>query len=336
MTSSRQPNRKASTWLVSLLIAALAAGCGGGGGGGGDTSSSGRTSNLQPDGVVSDGGVPVSILDEAGAPRQTGDMATDGFNWLNFRRQQMGLAPVTRNALVDKAALAHSNYQAVNDFITHDEVSTRRGFTGTSVFERLQSAGYSLPGSNYAFGEVISATGDKSGVNAAEELITAIYHRFVIMEPKFLEAGAGTATGSSGYTYFTTNFATRALNQGGLRNGGLVTYPFNGQQNLPTVFYSDQEQPDPVPDRNEVGYPVSVHADITATLKVDSFTISPRGRAPLSTLMLTADNDKEIGRPSVAAIIPLDVLQSQTDYDVRFVGTVDDVAVNRSWSFRTR
>ena len=336
MTSSRQPNRKASTWLVSLLIAALAAGCGGGGGGGGDTSSSGRTSNLQPDGVVSDGGVPFSILDEAGAPRQTGDMATDGFNWLNFRRQQMGLAPVARNALVDKAALAHSNYQALNNVITHEEIAGKPGFTGVGVFERLKSAGYSLPASNYAFGEVISATGDKSGVNAAEELITAIYHRFVIMEPKFLEAGAGTATGSSGYTYFTTNFATRALNQGGLGNGSLVTYPFNGQQNLPTVFYSNQEQPDPVPDRNEVGYPVSVHADITATLKVASFTISPRGRAPLSTLMLTADNDKEIGRPSVAAIIPLDVLQSQTDYDVRFVGTVDNVAVNRSWSFRTR
>jgi uncharacterized protein YkwD len=334
MTSSRPFNRKASAWLISLLIASLAAGCGGGGGGG--NGSSDRTGNLQPDGVVSDGGVPVSILNEAGAPRQTGDMAADGFDWFNFRRQQMGLAPVARNAQVDKAALAHSNYQAINDFITHDEVSTRRGFTGSTVFERLQSAGYSLPGSNYAFGEVISATGDRSGVNAAEELITAIYHRFVIMEPKFLEAGAGVATGSSGYTYFTTNFATRTLNQGGLGNGGLVTYPFNGQQNLPTVFYSNQEQPDPVPDRNEVGYPVSVHADITSRLKVSSFTISPRGRAPLSTLLLTYDNDKEIAEPSVAAIIPIDVLQPQTDYDVRFTGTVDNVAVNRSWSFRTR
>ena len=334
MNTPRQFNRKASAWLLSLLVAALAAGCGGGGGS--DSGSPDRTSNLQPDGVVSNSGVPVSILNEAGAPRQTGDMAADGFNWFNFRRQQMGLAPVARNAQVDKAALAHSNYQAINDFITHDEVSTRRGFTGADVFARLQSAGYTLPASNYAFGEVISATGDRSGVNAAEELITAIYHRFVIMEPKFLEAGAGIGTGSSGYTYFTTNFTTRTLNQGGLGNGGLVTYPFNGQQNLPTVFYSNQEQPDPVPDRNEVGYPVSVHSNINSTLKVGSFTINPRGRAPLSTLLLSNDNDKEITLPSVAAIIPIDVLQPQTDYDVRFTGTVDNVAVDRSWSFRTR
>lgn len=334
MNTPRRFNRKASAWLISLLIAALAAGCGGGGGG--DSGNPDRTGNLQPDGVVSDGGAPFSVLNEAGAPRQTGDMATDGFNWFNFRRQQMGLAPVARNAQVDKAALAHSNYQAINDFITHDEVSTQRGYTGANVFQRLESAGYTLPASNYAFGEVISATGDRSGVNAAEELITAIYHRFVIMEPTFLEAGAGIGTGSSGYTYFTTNFATRTLNQGGLGNGGLVTYPFSGQQNLPTVFYSNQEQPDPVPDRNEVGYPVSVHANISSTLKVSSFTINPRGRAPLPTLLLTYDNDKEIAEPSVAAIIPIDVLQPQTDYDVRFTGTVDNVAVNRSWSFRTR
>jgi uncharacterized protein YkwD len=334
MTTQHQHHRKASAWLISLLIAALAAGCGGGGGSG--DGGSDRTANLQPGSVISNGGVPASVLAEAGAPQQTGDMATDGLNWFNFRRQQMGLAPVARNAQVDKAALAHSTYQGVNDFITHDEVATRRGFTGATVFERLQSAGYPLPVNNYAFGEVISATGDKDGVSAAEELITAIYHRFVVMEPKFLEVGAGIASGNSGYTYFTTNFATRTLNQGGLGNGRLVTYPFNGQQNLPTVFYSNQEQPDPVPDRNEVGYPVSVHVDITSTLTVSTFTISPRGRAPLPTLQLNYDNDKEITLPSVAAIIPIDVLQPQTDYDVRFVGTVDNVAVNRSWSFRTR
>lgn len=331
MTIPCLSKRKASAWLVSLLIAALAAGCGGGGGGGSE-----NANNAQPGSVVSDGSLPPSVLAEAGAPQQTGDMATDGLNWFNFRRQQMGLAPVARNALVDKAALAHSNYQAINDFITHDEVSTRRGYTGDTVGNRLQTAGYTLPISNYAFGEVISATGDRNGFGAAEELITAIYHRFVVMEPKFLEVGAGSASGNSGYTYFTANFATRTLNQGGLGKGNLLTYPFNGQQNLPTVFYSNQEQPDPVPDRNEVGYPVSVHADITSVIKVSSFTISRRGGTPLATRLLTREIDQEIAEPSVAAIIPLDVLQPQTLYDVRFVGTVDDIAVNRSWSFRTR
>ena len=102
------------------------------------------------------------------------------------------------------------------------------------------------------------------------------------------------------------------------------------------MFYSNQEQPDPVPDRNEVGYPVSVHADITSTLTVQSFTISPRGGAALATTLLTYENDRNISEPSVASIIPLAVLQPQTVYDVRFAGAVDSVPVTRAWSFRTR
>ena len=337
MSTSRPLHQTILSWLMSLLIALSLAACGGGGGD--DDDRSDEAARLQPGSVTDDGSngaVPASVLAEAGAPQATGVMAVDGLNWFNFRRQQMGLASLARNEQVDRAAQAHSDYQAVNDFITHDEVSTRRGFTGASVLERLQSAQYRLPDSNYAYGEVISATGDRNGVNAAEELITAIYHRFVVMEPKFLEAGVGSASGASGYTYFTTNFATSSLNQGGLGSGRLVTYPFADQQNLPTVFYSNQEQPDPIPDRNEVGYPVSVHADITAAVAVRSFTINPRGGAPLATRLLTFENDQNIAEPSVAAIIPIEVLQPQTFYDVRFIGSVDGVAVDRFWSFKTR
>ncbi len=331
----RSPTRP-SAWLASLFAVLLIAGCGGGGGGGGDDDGGATSSAQSGNGASNTTTPPASLLAEAGAPQATGDMAADGFNWFNFRRQQMGLSTMTRNAQIDTAALNHSNYQALNNTITHDEVAGRRGFTGANVLDRLRVAQYPIPASNYAYGEVISSTPDTNGINAAEDLIAAIYHRFVVFEPRFLEAGAGSATGGSGYTYFTTNFATRTLNRGGLGSGKLVVYPFSNQQNLPVVFYSDQEQPDPVPDRNEVGYPVSVHADITSTVAVQSFTINPRGGAALATRLLRKETDAEIGEPSVAAIVPLAVLQAQTTYDVRFVGSVDDVPVNLSWSFTTR
>ena len=331
----RSPTRP-SAWLASLFAVLLIAGCGGGGGGGGDDDGGATSSAQSGNGASNTTTPPASLLAEAGAPQATGDMAADGFNWFNFRRQQMGLSTMTRNAQIDTAALNHSNYQALNNTITHDEVAGRRGFTGANVLDRLRVAQYPIPASNYAYGEVISSTPDTNGINAAEDLIAAIYHRFVVFEPRFLEAGAGSATGGSGYTYFTTNFATRTLNRGGLGSGKLVVYPFSNQQNLPVVFYSDQEQPDPVPDRNEVGYPVSVHADITSTVAVQSFTINPRGGAALATRLLRKETDAEIGEPSVAAIVPLAVLQPRTAYDVRFVGSVDDVPVNLSWSFTTR
>lgn len=302
--------------FASLLLTAC-------GGGGGESSSaqSQRTSVL---------------AQEPNAPQFTGNTSIDGFNWFNYRRNQLGLRPVARNDRIDIAAQGHSDYQRINNTITHDQDPQRPGFTGRDVGERLAAAQYRFtPGAGYAFGEVISATSDPSGFDAAEDLIAAIYHRFVIFEPMFKEAGSGSATVPGGLTYFTTNFAANGLNQG-LGTGAIVTYPVANQQRVQTVFLSDNEAPDPVPDRNEVGYPISVHADITSTVTVESFTVNSRGGAVLPTRLLTEQADPEFTPSSVAAIVPLQPLSPATVYDVQFAGTVDGVPVNRSWSFTTQ
>jgi hypothetical protein len=112
-------------------------------------------------------------------------------------------------------------------------------------------------------------------------------------------------------------------------------WPYPQQKNVIVNFFSDQESPDPVPQSDEVGYPVSVHADIGAVVLVDSFTIRPTGEATLDTRLLAAVSDPETPR-SAAAIIPLLPLRAATSYEVEFIGTVDGVAVNRRWSFVTR
>jgi hypothetical protein len=90
-----------------------------------------------------------------------------------------------------------------------------------------------------------------------------------------------------------------------------------------------------VPQSDEVGYPVSVHADMNTDLQVGSFIIRLSGEAVLATRQLDGSIDPETPK-SVAAIIPLAVLRAETRYEVEFIGTVDGVAVNRSWSFTTR
>lgn len=90
-----------------------------------------------------------------------------------------------------------------------------------------------------------------------------------------------------------------------------------------------------MPGRDEVGYPVSVHADMGATIKVRRFTIRPPGGPDLPVRLLTAEHDAETPA-SAAAIIPLSPLQTATTYDVLFEGTVDGVPASRSWSFSTR
>jgi uncharacterized protein YkwD len=312
--------------LSSLLASLLLAACGGGGG---DNSGN---SSAQPQSAT-------YTIQESGAPALTGDTATDGFNWFNFRRQQLGLSVLTRNTKLNSSAYNHSNYQALNNVITHDETAGKPGFTGATLEDRLAAVGYTFTQSSYGYGEVISATSSTSGVYAAEGLITAIYHRFVIFEPMFKEAGAGAAVSGSGTTYFTTDFAADGLDSG-LGKGNFVVYPFNGQKNVPDSFYSDTELPDPVANKDQVGFPISVHADMAygnhyATVTVQSFTVQPHGGSPLQVQTLTSSTDSNTPTYA-AAIIPLNPLVSGTTYDVQFVGTVDGVSVSRAWSFTTQ
>lgn len=309
-----------------VLIAALLAGCGGGGGG--SNSATAPATSAPPS---------TPLPQEPGAPTLTGNTALDGFNWLNYRRAQLGLSVLTRNSRVDAAALGHSNYLRLNNTVSHEQTVGAPGFTGVNLTNRLSAAGYALTG-GYAIGEVISATTDTSGFYQAEELITAIYHRFVMFEPVFREVGTGATTVPGGYTYFTADLtATNGLGAG-IGAGRLVNYPVNNQINVPINFFSDTESPDPVPNQNEVGYPVSVHADSGrggAGVVVRSFTITPRGGSALNTLLLSNATDSRTTAPA-AAIIPLAPLRRGTVYDVSFDGTVNGVAAPRTWSFTTR
>jgi uncharacterized protein YkwD len=310
----------------AALLAALAlAACGGGGSGGAAI----------PTPVIPTPVTPVIPPPaEPGSPALTGNTATDGLNWLNFRRQQAGLSVLTRNSLIDAAAAGHSNYQRLNT-VTHVQEAGKPGFTGVNLLDRLQAVGYATP--SYFYGEVISASNSTSGTYLAEELITAIYHRFAIFEPRFKEIGAGTATNSSGYTIFTNNFAANNGYGPGIGRGNIVTWPGDGKTGILTNFFSDYEAPDPVDGVNEVGYPISVHADADVTLTVTGFSMKPRGGANLAVKLLSfaADPGKTTTR-SAAAIVPLAVLAAATVHDVTFSGTADGVAITKSWSFTTK
>lgn len=270
------------------------------------------------------------------APTATGNIATDGFNWINYRRLQIGMAAVTRNTQIQTAAQDHSDYQAANQIISHEEVAGDAGYTGATVGDRLQSAGYGLV-APYAYGEVIASSSGNSGFTLSENLLTAIYHRFVMLEPVFKEAGTGSATSNAGNTYFTADFAATNGYGTGLASGNVVTYPFANQTGVIPNFFSDTEEPDPVPDSgvDEVGYPISVHTNISGLLTVQTFTVRPRNGSNLDTRLLVNNTDAKTPA-SVAAIIPLSPLRAATTYEVSFTGFADNVAITRNWAFTTQ
>lgn len=308
--------------LLAAVCATASALVACGGGGGGSTPSAGSSSS--------------SVLpSDANAPALTNDIATDGRNWINYRRAQVGMSVLSHNTIIDIAAQGHSEYQRTNNTVTHVQTVGMPGFTGVTELDRLTAAGYVFANASHAYGEVISATQGQNGAYMAEQLITAIYHRFVIFEPVFKEIGTGAATTSSGYSYFTADFTANNGYGPGLPAGSIAVWPYNGQTQVPVNFFSDYESPDPVPNLNEVGYPISVHANISSTVTVQSFSVRPRGGSDLTVRLLTHATDTETVQ-SGAAIIPLAKLASGTTYDVSFSGAVDGMPVSRSWSFTTQ
>ncbi|MET3134475.1 uncharacterized protein YkwD [Oxalobacteraceae bacterium GrIS 1.11] len=315
--------------ISALLAALLLSACGGGG----SDSTAGNTTSTTSSATPPEAG---SVMPDSALPVATGNTATDGFAWFNFRRHQLGLPQLTRNSLIDLAAQHHSDYQNLNNAVSHDEIAGKPGFTGLQLLNRLNSVGYFFaPSQGYIYGEVIAADSNNAGFSMAENLVTAIYHRFVIFEPMFKEGGAGAAASNSGYAYLTADFSANNGYGPGLGLGQFVNYPFADQVKIPTSFSSDQESPDPVPNQDLVGYPISVHADISGNLAVNTFSVRPHGGNILPVRLLVHASDPETPL-SAAAIIPLAVLSPNTTYDVSFSGTIDSVAVNRNWSFTTR
>jgi uncharacterized protein YkwD len=312
--------------LIPVLVAASTlAACGGGG-----SDSTGGV--VTPPSASAP--TPTPPAADPGAPTLTNNIALDGRNWINYRRAQIGVPAVAENVQINNAALGHSEYLRTNNVMSHDQKAGSPGFTGVTLMDRLNAAGYTIPANGYAYGEVISGTTNSSGFFMAEELITAIYHRFVIFEPKFREIGTGAATSSSRYNYFTADFATRNGFGPGIAANTVVIWPFSGQTGVTPNFFSDSEDPDPVPNRNEVGYPISVHANIDAPVAMQAFTVRPRGGSNLQVQVV--DSSADPTKRTAVAIVPLAPLKAATTYDVSFTGTVKGVAVTRDWSFTTK
>ncbi len=308
-----------STWrpLLLLATAALLSACGG------------KDPRPDPDAAQ------LSAAEAgAGAPAPTGDVAADGVRWLNFRRAQAGMPALRRDPQLDLAAERHANYQQLNDVVTHDEDSSKAGFVAVTASERLRAAGFPLLTTSFADGEVIAANGVPDGFAAVEGLLSAIYHRYVVLEPMFNAVGAGAAHRNGSFHWLTMNLVG-IKGSTGIAKGSIAVWPLPSQTKVRTNFFSDQETPDPVPQADEVGYPVSVHANMNTMLRVDRFTLSEPDGKPVEVRQLDAAGDTDTPS-STAAIIPLQPLRSGTTYSVSFAGRVDGQAVERRWQFTTR
>ncbi len=313
--------------LSALAVGAVLASCGGGGGGDAETSS--------PPGPIAGAATSVTIYEAPASPAvplATANRATNAFNWTNYQRARIGLAPFARNAALDAAAAAHIAYIAANtSYATegHYETAGRPGFTGTGPADRAAAAGYSRMATG--IGENMSGILSTLGIEATDDLIDAPYHR-QSQFAAFAEAGAAASTTASGF--YVIDFGGANPSPGPKVNQ-LVVYPAKGELAAPIDWFA-REVPNPLPDLDgqRVGYPVSISSG-AQTLVVASFVLTDDKGVAVASRSLTTRTDNGQPLRNYAFIIPLAPLAGATKYTARTTGTVDGNAFDVSWSFTT-
>lgn len=340
---------KRSSILMAVFISALVSACGGGGSDGG--SAPPVATNPTPP-VVTTPTPPAApeqdLQTSVPAPTYAANSEELAFfNAYNEFRSQAGLGKLAQNTKLDLAAKNHLNYQMQNTdldlFATdpatgravfHIESASRPGFTGVQELDRAKFAQYAGP----YVGETGSFGLGKGASKAFGDLLATVYHRaaFMYQSPRDIGIVVGTDKNQTVIVEFgyETKKQFNASNYFG-------SYPADKQTGVRLVAAT--ELPNPFSDitldeySTKTSYPVNVVSAEGTTMEVVSFTMTEAGQStPLDARLITKANDpNKYVAANTAFLVGKAPFKANTVYNVVFSGTINGVAVNKSWSFTT-
>lgn len=294
----------------------------------------------------------VSLLPARGtgvsAYRVLDDARSAGLCYANYRREQVGLAPLTARDALNTVAQNHTSYMLANQTLTHDEQSGKPGYTGAAPNDRIQAAYASNATAEVVAGanRWTSAAGANLSMTPKDalvvDLVNAPFHRAALLGSYasagsgFAESvGAGSSGGTQAYYYQTIDLADSS-NDGA--DNQMVAYPYAGQADVPTSWVNN-ESPNPAPSYagQTMGYPVTVQAVNTSlTFNADTFSITDAsGNAIACEKVDARTSGMSSAARGLAICTPRTPLASKTRYNVTVSGTLNGQGVNLNWSFTT-
>ncbi len=291
---------------------------------------------------------------------------------LNDIREAMGMNALFHNDVLARAAEAHAHYLVRNRVTSHNETPGFPGFTGETPAKRALHAGYSST-------QVLEnlSTKNLDAQSSIDGLFSAIYHRFGFLNVGIDEIGVGAVQderdrGNTAFVYLMGNSELNALcsappfkgygkyvygvckekdqkidykrfteaqNYVKEHNPKVVFYPYDGQEDVPPAFYS--EIPDPLPDYDVSGFPVSVLFNdfYFKKISLESFRLYnvKSGKAVNLTRLLSKESDPH-GRFNAYefALFPLKRLEYDTTYRAVLVYREKGKRIKHQWHFHTR
>lgn len=263
------------------------------------------------------------------------------FEYLNYLRINSGVTPLNYNSLLEKSSNNHIVYMINNKEIGHEQEQNKKYFTGLSSMERANFVGYGNTKKQEAInsgikgmfqvtnGETISI-GVETCKDSINELLKAIYHRFVLLDPDFTDIGSSYYFGKEMdiphyYVY----------NLGGLvspkKTGYMSIYPFDNQNNIPIIFNPQEEIPNPLPKINTlVGYPISVIISNKLKVDIQQFQLFDNNQ-PIEVYQIF-----DLYGKNKYSLIPVNPLKLNHTYKVIFVATINNKNIYKIWTFKTQ
>ena len=309
-------------------------------------------------------------------PKKSLDLNTEveadhSLAYLNQLRLGAGLIPLTENISLGLAAQNHADYLIKNKKIGHYEEAKYRGYTGEYGSNRAIQTGYKTP----MIIENVSSN-NLNYQESIDGLMGAIYHRFGFLDFHIDEIGIGVHQDpnnpyQTAFVYDMGNQALNnlcttpqqtqdkkplvkvcanpkitfskkrffnAINSNSKLNHPLITYPYNGQSDIPPAFY--EELPDPLPEHSVSGFPISVSFDEShfKSIEMLSFKLyDSTGKELTDTLQYNQQTDPNHKLKKFEfALFPLQRLAWNHTYKVKIQYKADKKREEKTWYFKTR
>lgn len=294
--------------------------------------------------------------------------AGDAYDEVNEARRAAGMTAFHHNDNLAKAAGLHARYLVTNKLSGHGQRKGDVGFTGSGPMERALAAGYR----SRRVSENV-AQGQATSTEALDGLMAAIYHRFGFLDPEVDLLGIGTAGRGElrTYVYDMGNAALSRLCYGrpfedygryyygvcepdiriwvedfdgqleesAAQNPAYVLWPLPKASDIPPAFF--EENPDPVPDLEVSGYPISLNVNEHKVEQVSVhafhlFNVETGREVPNIRQLDQATDPNHKFTEYQYAWFPEQRLNWNTQYRAELSMTLDDKPVTRVWTFRTR
>ena len=312
---------------------------------------------------------PKEIIERKVFPMDVSFETIEAESYLNQIRTAMGMQRLSNNPHLQSAAKAHAYYLVTNNEEGHEERAGHKNFTAQHAAERASFFGY-----DSAMVSENLSTKNHNARRSVDGLFSAIYHRFGFLSPTISEVGVGIAqdesdSAKSAFVYLMGNSDlnalcseksftgagkywrgckdsshrikdkdfTEALNSSKGNNPDIILYPYDGQKEVPPAFYA--EIPDPLPEHEVSGFPVSVEFNDHYFKEVNLilFNIYDEKGESLEVLLMDSDNDPhQRFTTNQFTIFPLKRLEYNHTYCAEL--SYESKGKNRtiSWRFSTK